>query len=181
MILSDKSIKSYIQQEALVIMPYNASNIEAASIDLTLGDTYLIAKKPKGNRQSIYEPFEYKVLTTKEMEIPPNSFVLATTNEYVKICDCLSGWIEGRSSIGRAGLFIQNAGWIDPGFEGNITLELYNANHFSLVVYENLSICQMVLDETTTRCEASYKGKYQGQSTTTGSMSYKDLNNGSVR
>ncbi|MBX8994543.1 dCTP deaminase [Staphylococcus pettenkoferi] len=180
MILSDRDIKHYINQGKINIFPLNDEHIEPASIDLTLGNTYLLAKNPQNNIQSIYQPFDYKKKITNKLTIPAKSFVLATTKEYIKIDNHLTGFVEGRSSIGRAGLFIQNAGWVDPGFEGNITLELYNANNFSLVLYENLKICQIVIAETKTPSALPYKGKYQHQSTTVGSKNYQDLINKEV-
>ena len=64
--------------------------------------------------------------------ILPGQFVLATTMEYFELPDNLTAFVEGRSSLGRMGLFIQNAGWVDPGFKGEITLELYNANRCAI-------------------------------------------------
>ena len=65
-------------------------------------------------------------MKTDSYILPGNSFVLARTREVVDLPDDLTAFVEGRSSIGRLGLFIQNAGWVDPGFRGSITLELYN-------------------------------------------------------
>ncbi len=67
-----------------------------------------------------------------EIVIPPHSFLLATTVEFIRLPANVTAFVEGRSSIGRMGLFIQNAGWVDPGFEGTITLELFNANRLPL-------------------------------------------------
>jgi dCTP deaminase len=72
------------------------------------------------------------------------------------------------------GLFIQNAGWVDPGFEGNITLELFNANRLPLRLASGRRICQIVfafMDQATRR---PYAGKYQGQRGTVGSRIFKD-------
>ncbi|MES3650141.1 dCTP deaminase [Staphylococcus saprophyticus] len=178
MILSDTDIKKYIYGNKIIIHPFVESNIEPASMDLTLGSTYLSPLIPKSQIQYINQPIEYKKLNTKQISIKPKSFILATTKEYVKISENLTGFIEGKSSIGRAGLFVQNAGWVDPGFKGNITLELYNANDFSLVLYENMKICQIVFAETKTSSDNTYNGKYQNQKNTTGSMSYKDFKRG---
>lgn len=178
MILSDTDIKAYIYNKKITIQPFVESNIEPASIDLTLGSTYLLPIAPKNKIQYIDQPIKYKQLETQQIFIHPKSFILATTNEYISINKNLTGFIEGKSSIGRAGLFVQNAGWVDPGFEGNITLELYNANDFSLVLYENMKICQIVFAETKTYSDNAYNGKYQKQKNTTGSMSYKDFKRG---
>ena len=75
---------------------------------------------------SMTDEIKYRKIESDSIVIPPKSFILATTREYVKIPNDLVAFVEGRSSIGRMGLFIQNAGWVDPGFEGQITLELFN-------------------------------------------------------
>lgn len=82
-------------------------------------------------------------------------------------------FVEGRSSIGRLGLFIQNSGWVAPGFEGQITLELYNANRVPIELKAGRRICQLVLatlDQETTQ----YMGKYCCQNKTTESRVYLD-------
>ncbi|MEC2647000.1 dCTP deaminase domain-containing protein, partial [Bacillus thuringiensis] len=75
---------------------------------------------------------------------------------------------------GRMGLFIQNAGWVDPGFEGQITLELYNANRLPIKLIKGWRICQLVFAEMDQFAENPYRGKYQGQVNATGSRIYLD-------
>ena len=106
--------------------------------------------------------------------MPPKSFILATTQEYIKIPNGYSAFVEGRSSIGRMGLFIQNAGWIDSGFEGNITLELYNANSLPIKLDAGRRICQIVICEMDQPSESPYNGKYQGQTLSVGSKVFLD-------
>ena len=70
--------------------------------------------------------------------------------EYVRLGADLTAFVEGRSSLGRMGLFVQNAGWVDPGFEGEITLELFNANRCALELRSGRRVGQLVfaqLDE----------------------------------
>ena len=104
-----------------------------------------------------------------------NSFLLATTIEYVKLPSNLTAFVEGRSSIGRMGLFIQNAGWVDPGFEGQITLELYNANRLPIKLISGWRVCQLVF-ASMDKCRVPYVGKYQGQRNATGSKIFMDNN-----
>jgi len=101
--------------------------------------------------------------------IPPHSFLLATTREYIRLPNDLTAFVEGRSSIGRIGLFIQNAGWVDPGFEGTITLELYNANRLPIRLQEGRRICQLVFARMDQVAHRPYQGKYQFQQRATGS------------
>jgi dCTP deaminase len=100
--------------------------------------------------------------------------------EYVKLPDDLTSFVEGRSSIGRMGLFIQNAGWVDPGFEGQITLELYNANSLPIRLEAGRRICQLVFCKMDQVAENPYRGKYQGQRGTTGSRVFKDSESGNA-
>jgi len=116
----------------------------------------------------------YREIEDDSITIPPHSFLLATTLESVKLPDNLTAFVEGRSSIGRIGLFIQNAGWVDPGFEGQITLELYNANSLPIRLEAGRRICQLVFCKMDQVASVPYRGKYQNQKRATGSQVYKD-------
>ena len=74
----------------------------------------------------------------------PGQFILATTMEYFILPNDLTAFVEGRSSLGRMGLFIQNAGWVDPGFQGEITLELFNANRCAIKLQTGRRVGQLV-------------------------------------
>lgn len=174
MILSDSDIKAYLERQLLNIEPLVEVHIEPASVDLTLGSHFLKPIPPETGVQRMSDPIAYETIEQPRVVIPAHAFILATTEEYITLPQQLTGFIEGRSSVGRAGLFIQNAGWVDPGFEGKITLELYNANDFPLEIEQGQRICQIVLAETKTVPETKYQGKYQGQHTTTGSRLFRD-------
>lgn len=176
MFLSDKDIREEMRRGNISIDPFSEDNIEPASVDLTLGRDYLVYDHHKGplviafgGNNPVYEKKEGDAIN-----IPPNEFVLATTSEYVKISDNLVSHVEGRSSVGRMGLFIQNAGWVDPGFEGNLTLELYNANRLPIKLKAGMRICQLAFGYTKSPAENPYHGKYKGQRGTTGSKIYLD-------
>ncbi len=174
MILSDKSIRQYINENKLVIDPLEDYQIQPASVDLRLGEHYLKLNENMVSTMSMTDEIEYVSFTSKEVIIPSNSFLLATTKEYIELPDDLTAFVEGRSSIGRMGLFIQNAGWVDPGFKGELTLELYNANRLPIKLISGRRICQLVFAQTTTCCERSYHGKYQGQKKAVGSKIFQD-------
>jgi dCTP deaminase len=174
MILSDVKIRELLDSDEIHFSPLEDYQIQPASIDLRLGSHFLKVKEEKDAVMDLDNPPEYDTIEADEIILPPNSFILATTIEYMRIPNYLTGFVEGRSSIGRMGLFIQNAGWIDPGFEGEITLELYNANHLPIKLQRNRRICQIVLatmDQTTPN---PYRGKYQGQKAATGSRVFQD-------
>jgi dCTP deaminase len=176
MILSDRTIQQLINVGELKIHPIKDKlQIQPASIDLRLGRHYLKINENKSKFLSLEEKPYYQVVDADKFVLPPKSFVLATTIEYVKIPNWISGFVEGRSSIGRMGLFIQNAGWVDPGFEGQITLELYNANNLPIVLDVGRRICQLVLAEMDQPVLKAYSGKYQKQKNATGSKASEDL------
>jgi len=172
-ILSDKTIKQLIETGELGVDPYEPRQVEPASIDLRLGDTFLTPKASTGICSMSEQP-EYDEVTAGEFIVPTRGFVLATTLEAVRLPDNITAFVEGRSSVGRLGLFIQNAGWVDPGFEGAITLELYNANAAPMRIEAGRRICQLVLAWADQPVERPYSGKYQGQRRTTGSRIHLD-------
>ncbi len=178
MILNDRTIREYIQQEKLIIDPLEENQIQPSSVDLRLGDEFLIYPDSIEVLDVKDESLNTKLQMVKVDEtgfiIQPKHFILATTVEYIKLSDNLTAFVEGRSSLGRLGLFIENAGWVDAGFEGNITLEFYNANTRPIKIYPNMRICQLVFAEMKGKAENPYRGKYQGQRGATASRIYMD-------
>ena len=175
MILSDRSIKELIKRGRLVIEPYKEENIQASSIDLTLGGELLFYRSECIDLKSEHIPVEKINIPGEGILIPSKAFLLATTEEYIKLPENITAFVEGRSSLGRLGLFIENAGWVDAGFEGQITLELYNANNCPIRIYKGIRICQIVLARLDKRAEKPYRGKYQGQRGATPSKVYMDF------
>jgi dCTP deaminase len=94
--------------------------------------------------------------------------------EYFELPNDLTAFVEGRSSLGRMGLFIQNAGWVDPGFKGEITLELFNANRCAIELKSGRRVGQLVFAKMDIAAENPYNGKYQGQRGATGSRVFTD-------
>lgn len=175
MILSDGTITRLLREGELGIDPLGENSIQPASVDCTLGRDYLVIDENQMEVLTLTSELRYRRLESDWITLPPHSFILATTREYVKLPDDLTAFVEGRSSIGRMGLFIQNAGWVDPGFEGRITLELYNANSLPIKLESGRRICQLVFCKMDRAAETPYRGKYQGQTSTTGSRVFADL------
>lgn len=174
MILSDKTLKGMIEEGTLVCEPIDPQSIQPASIDCRLGDTFLIVEENSMHVITMDEEVKYREIVSESIIIPPHSFLLATTQEYVELPNDLTAFVEGRSSIGRIGLFIQNAGWVDPGFKGRITLELFNASSLPIKLEAGKRICQLVFAKMDQIAENPYNGKYQGQKTTIGSRVFQD-------
>ncbi len=178
MILNDRQIKELIDSGEILIEPLDLSQIQPSSVDLRLGDEFIIfpddievidvLDKDTGK-------FLKKVkINENGFIIKPKQFVLATTVEYIKLPDYITAFVEGRSSLGRLGLFIENAGWVDAGFEGNITLEFFNANSRPLKIYPNMRICQLVFAKMEGPAENPYRGKYFAQRGVTASRIFMD-------
>lgn len=174
MILSDKTLNKLIASGELGVSPLVEDSIQPASIDCRLGDHFLVVEDRQMQTIDLSSEIIYREIRGPSITIPPHSFLLATTMEYVRLPNDLTAFVEGRSSIGRIGLFIQNAGWVDPGFEGQITLELYNANSLPIRLEAGRRICQLVFCRMDQVAAMPYKGKYQGQTNATGSRVFND-------
>lgn len=152
-------------------------SIQPASIDLHLGKSFALPQVDDPSQPvDIFAEGKYEFVEPIDGSfiIQPLQSVLATTEEKIHISPFLAATVEGRSSIGRKGLFIQNAGFIDPGFEGEITLELFNASQHPLILHVGMAICQMVLYELKSGCDKPYHGRYQGQEGATPSRLFLD-------
>ena len=174
MILSDRTILKMLDEKSLVINPVTKEQIQPASVDIRLGNTFSVVDDTPSNIITLESQISYKTITTDTYLIMPGEFVLATTMEYFELPDNLTAFVEGRSSLGRMGLFIQNAGWVDPGFKGEITLELYNANRCAIELKAGRRVGQLVFAEMDVPAINPYNGKYQGQMGATGSRVFMD-------
>ena len=174
MILSDHTIKSLLKTGALQIHPLDDVQIQPASVDIRLGNTFTILEDTSSSVIRLSGEIPYKTIQSDKYVLMPGQFVLATTMEYFRLPDNMTAFVEGRSSIGRLGLFIQNAGWVDPGFEGEITLELFNANRCAIQLQAGRRVGQLVFAQLDRDADRPYRGKYQGQKGATGSRIYLD-------
>ena len=163
-----------LELKTLVVEPITPESIQPASIDCRLGNHFLLIEDFNMNLISMDSEIKYREYEGDTITIPPHSFLLATTMEYIKLPNDLTAFVEGRSSVGRMGLFIQNAGWVDPGFEGRITLELYNANSLPIQLLAGRRICQLVFCKMDQATLNPYRGKYQGQKKSVGSRIFQD-------
>lgn len=174
MILSDITLTEMLKMGELKMTPLTEAQIQPASIDIRLGDTFSIVEDSSSGIITLDSEISYKTIKTDTYLLLPGQFVLATTMEYIELPDDLTAFVEGRSSLGRMGLFIQNAGWVDPGFKGEITLELFNANRCAIELRAGRRVGQLVFAKMDREAKNPYRGKYQGQTSATGSRVFMD-------
>ncbi|MCM1579483.1 MAG: dCTP deaminase [Ruminococcus sp.] len=175
MILSDRTIAEYLQKGFMSIEPVTEEQLQPASVDIRLGNTFKVTEDICSGVIGLNDEIKYKTIETDKYVLLPGQFVLASTMEYFCLPDYITAFVEGRSSLGRMGLFIQNAGWVDPGFEGEITLELFNANRCAIELKAGRRVGQLVFAETDRPAAKPYNGKYQGQKGAVGSRVHLDL------
>lgn len=168
--------------DPLVIDPLDESQIQPASIDLTLDDEFRFQGPEENRERTVMErergegyytpdlaidlahvsrafetwPLEHETVDSFRLE--PGEFVLGSTAERVEIPDDLCARVEGKSSLGRLGLLVHlTAGYIDPGFKGKITLEIVNVNgDRPIILRPGMPICQLSLIQLTSSAERPY-------------------------
>ena len=155
MILSHQSIKKAFPE---------LTDVGPCSADLHLGNDFAIADPLNGaiDTENV-KHLRYNKMQCDAHLMEQGDFVLATTKETIKVPEDMCAYVEGCSSVGRLGLAVQNAGFIDAGFEGEITLELYNQNRLPIKIYAGMRICQVVFMKLDQKTEAPYDGKYKEQ------------------
>ena len=178
MVLADRDILQRIKKKSIVIKPYDAKCLQPSSVDLHLGQEFLIfdshsqtlidtRKSVDGLMKKIW------IKGNEPLILHPREFVLGTTIEWVKIPNDLVGRLEGKSSLGRIGLIIHStAGYFDPGFEGQCTLEITNLANLPIALYKGMRICQISFVQMTSPAQYEYghkklKSHYKGQLGTT--------------
>lgn len=171
MIYGDQPIRDLISKQR-IIEYVDDCQIEPASVDLRLGDTWLVPVVT-GSAVQLGDVVRYNRYEADSFVIHPGQFILATTIEKVNLPSVMAAFVQGRSSIGRIGLTTQNAGFVDPGFSGHITLELVNESPNPIILRKGYRVAQLVfLDAVGVR--DPYRGKYNGQIDATGSRMQMD-------
>jgi len=178
MILSDADILRRLEDGDLVVEPLDDPDIQIqpASVDLRLGREFLEfqhANIPCIHPNAEAEVDEYVELTEVEEGgeyiLHPGDFVLGTTHERVEIPNDLIAHVEGRSSLGRLAIVVHaTAGLADPGYKGQITLELSNLGTAPVALTPGMRISQLTFTELKTPADRPYGAergsKYQDQS-----------------
>ena len=164
MILSDRDIKKLIKNGKLIFKPkLTKDQIGPASIDLKLGPIFKSFNVAKHHLLDIKRglPNHEFIITThlkkdKPYILHPNSFVLAATLEYVRVPDDIVLRVEGKSTLARMGILVHTAGFVDPGFEGTLTLEISNQSELPVALYPGMYICQIAVEYLSSPAEIPY-------------------------
>ena len=192
MILSDRDIRAALEAGRIVIDPFVPDAVQPSSVDLHLGNRFRVFRN---NRTAVIDPREEQPELTELVEIAgdepfilhPNEFVLGATFERVALPDDLVARLEGKSSLGRLGLLIHStAGYVDPGWEGTLTLELSNVANLPIKLYDGMKIGQISFQRLSSAVEVGYGdarigSKYRGQTDPTASRYHADFERGRVR
>lgn len=174
MVLSDRDIKAQIEAGRIVIEPLDPADVQPASVDVRLGSSFRIFRN---STHAYIDPTLDQPELTEEIIVPeggqfvlhPGQFVLGTTLERITVPDDILGKLEGKSTLGRSGLMIHStAGYVDPGWTGEITLELSNVATLPIVLHPGMRIGQMSFERMTSPAERPYGceglgSHYQGQ------------------
>ncbi len=175
MILSDGTIRSLLASGTLIIEPLLPEQVQPASVDVRLGDEFLVFRN---HSAEVIDPFERPtdlmetigVADGHAFVLHPGEFVLGTTLEMIGLPDDLVARVEGKSSLGRLGLLIHaTAGFVDPGWSrGQITLELSNVATLPIKLWPGMKIGQLSFHTLDAPAERPYghpelNSKYVGQ------------------
>src|SRR6186997_1724101 len=185
-VLADRDIRTELESGRVRIDPYDPADLQPSSVDLHLDRSFRVFRN---NRYAFIDPRMPQPDLTELVKIEedepfilhPGEFVLGQTLEWVELPDDLVSRLEGKSSLGRLGLLIHStAGYVDPGWKGNLTLELSNVANLPIALYRGMKIGQISFFKMSSAVERPYGSrelgsKYQGQSTPTASLYSKDF------
>jgi dCTP deaminase len=191
-VLSDRDIRAEIEAGRIVIDPYIPEAVQPSSVDLHLDRRFRVFRNSRYPFIDVREP---QPELTELVEIGgdepfilhPGEFVLGSTLERVELPNDLVARLEGKSSLGRLGLLIHStAGYVDPGWEGNLTLELSNVANLPITLYDGMKIGQISFQRLSSPVEVGYGdarigSKYRGQRDPTASLYHRDFERGRVR
>jgi dCTP deaminase len=172
-ILSDAGIRRYIRDCQITVWPEPTEDqFQPASLDIHLDRFF---RRPRGDVRVIDPAIEQNWMNPVEMVddepflLGPHSLALGSTLETVSLGTKVAAQVDGRSSVGRIGMLIHvTAGWIDPGFNGTVTLELVNLAHVPVKLYPGMRIGQMIFSLLNEPVNLRYgdparTSSYQGQ------------------
>lgn len=192
MLMSDNDIRSAKHMGWLNVEPYDPDMVQPASIDIRLGNHFIeYTDFTAGGRIAVdpivIDPEEDTARLHSTTVLPdggtmvlhPGAFMLAHTIETITLSSRIAARLEGRSSYARLGLIVHStAGFIDPGFSGQVTLELSNLAPHPIILRPGARVGQICFIPTVSASDTPYGirdgSKYQGQVRATPSSAYRD-------
>jgi dCTP deaminase len=185
-VLSDRDIRSALEGGVIRIEPYDAEDLQPSSVDLHLDRSFRVFRNNRYPYIDVRapQPDLTELLTVADDEqfiLHPGEFVLGQTLEWVELPNDLVARLEGKSSLGRLGLLIHStAGYVDPGWKGNLTLELSNVANLPIALYHGMRIGQISFFRMTSTVDRPYgspelRSRYQGQREPTASAFHRDF------
>jgi dCTP deaminase len=187
MVLSDRTIRRLLEEGRIGIEPYDEDLLQPSSVDVRVDRLFRVFRNSRYPYIDVKEPMEdlTELVEVSDEHQPfilhPGEFVLGSTLERIRLPDDLVARLEGKSSLGRLGLLIHStAGFIDPGWDGHVTLELSNVANLPITIYVGMKIGQLSFMELTEAAENPYGtaaigSKYQGQAGPTPSRYWKNF------
>lgn len=174
MLLSDHDISRLIESGRINIDPYYPERLQPASLDVTLDCRFVQFRNaplpcidPQNPDPALFVQTE--IGTGNAFILQPNEFALAATIEHVSLPDDVAARLEGKSSLGRIGLMIHStAGFVDPGWRGQLTLELSNFARLPIRLTYGMKIGQLSFIRLSSPAARPYGSaglgsRYQGQ------------------
>lgn len=185
MVLSDRSIREALASGRLTIEPLADEALQPASVDIRLDRQFRVFRNHRDSYIDVREPSEgltevEEIADDEAFVLHPGEFVLGSTLERVQLGTDLVARVEGKSSLGRLGLLVHaTAGYVDPGWDGHLTMELSNVANLPIRLYYGMKIGQLSFLQLSTPAERPYgspelRSKYQGQTGPTASRGYTD-------
>ncbi|MEY3129424.1 MAG: hypothetical protein RL405_744 [Actinomycetota bacterium] len=184
--MSDRDIRASIEAGQIGLEPLDMSLLQPSSFDVRIDRFFRLFDNHK---YAYIDPAEPQEELTRFIEVAPDEpfilhpgeFVLGSTYEFVKLPDNVAARLEGKSSLGRLGLVTHStAGFVDPGFNGHVTLELSNMATLPIKLWPGMKIGQLCFFQLSSPSEtpygsAKYLNRYQGQRGPTASRSYMNF------
>lgn len=183
MLLHDLGLIAAITEGDIDVYPYDRAMVQPSSIDMRLGNEFRIVDTSSGRDLDVRQNNSERIQSVKVEEgdyflLRPDQFVLGCTEERVRFGYNMAGRIEGKSSLGRLGLMVHStAGFIDPGFEGQLTLELSNCLSVGIRLYPGMPVAQLCVFLMAGQAAVPYdrKGKYSHQTGPTPSQYHQNF------
>ena len=173
MVLSDRTILEEVEAGRIGLDPFDAALVQPSSVDVRVDRFFRVFRNSRypyiDVKQEQEDLTELVEIDGEPFILHPGEFVLGSTLERVTLPDDLVARLEGKSSLGRLGLLIHStAGFIDPGWDGHVTLELSNVANLPITIYPEMKIGQLSFVQMAEPTDNPYGStglgsKYQGQ------------------